>query len=308
MDNKVAVYISNLNAIGGVETFCINLCNRTGFDMIYDKASIKSLKKLKYNAYQINHNKKEYDVLIISSAWGKNPNTIKAKKYIQVVHADYKAYIEGWNFIYKKLPYTTHHTAVGKHVAKQFELVTDYKIDKVIYNLLSDNVKPKKQEPSKLSFITLSRISKEKGFERMLQVAELMKNVDYEWNIYGDNTTNYAKIIMPKLLKYPQIKFKGLTTKGLEEIAKHSYLVQLSDTEGFCYSIYEALSIKVPVICTNFPSSKELIKDSENGYILEMDLSNFDIEKIKNIPNIKDFKEYSTEKDWFNFINEILNN
>jgi len=124
-------------SIGGIETFAINLCNRSGFDLIFDTAEISALKKLKYKAYHLDHSPNDYDVLIIATAWGKMPNNIKAKKYIQMVHAMYDYYIKDWNFVYNKLPYTTHHVCVGKEVAKAFEKTTGYKCDKVIYNLLS---------------------------------------------------------------------------------------------------------------------------------------------------------------------------
>ena len=42
---KVGVYVSSINKIGGVETFAINLCNRTGFDLIFNTASLSALKK-----------------------------------------------------------------------------------------------------------------------------------------------------------------------------------------------------------------------------------------------------------------------
>lgn len=275
--------------------------------MICDQAGFDSLKSINNNFYYLDYVKKEYDVLIIATAWGKMPDNIKAKKYVQMIHADYGVYIECWNFKYNKSPYTTHHVAVGNHVAKQFEKVTGFKIDKVIHNLLSkESEVPTNSKPEKLSFITLSRFSKEKGFERMLKMAEMMKNEDYIWNIYGDTSTPYAKLIIPKLNEYSQVKIHGITKEPLKEIAKHSYLVQLSDTEGFPYSVYESLQTKTPVISTNYPSVHELLKDGKNGYILDIELSNFDLNKIKNVPLIKSFKEKSTEKDWFEFLTQIL--
>ena len=102
------------------------------------------LKKVNYKAVSLDFADTDYDVLIIGTAWGKSPDRIKARINIQVVHADYKAYIEGWNFIYKRLPYTTHHVAVGHHVAKQFQAVTGYKADRVIHNLLDSPQSVKK--------------------------------------------------------------------------------------------------------------------------------------------------------------------
>lgn len=159
---------------------------------------------------------------------------------------------------------------------------------------------------SKLSFVTLSRISREKGFERMLMMAEKMKDVDYVWNIYGDTSSPYAKQIIPKLSMHKQINICGITSTPLEEIAKNDYLVQLSDTEGFPYSVYESLQCLTPVISTDYPSVHELIKNGKNGYIFDMKLSNFDMNMIKNVPKIINFNEKSTEKDWFEFLNEIL--
>lgn len=304
---KVGVYISNLNKIGGVETFVINLCNRTGFDLIFKDYNINQLRKVKHNFYSEKFLKGvKYDVIILASAnWNPYPQNITANLFIQTIHADYKEFEEKLNFVYRKFPNTTHHIAVSEHVAKIFEEVTPYKIDRVIYNLLPDTEVPKVEKHEKLSFITLSRFSKEKGYERIIKMAELLRGVDYVWNIYGDNTTKYAKGIISKLSEYPNIKYRGVTTNAKEEIAKHSYLVQLSDTEGFCYSMYESLSVLTPVIVTNFNSAYEMVVDGVNGYILDMQLSNFCVNKIKNIPLIKSFKEKSTEKDWINFINEI---
>lgn len=304
---RVAVYISTINRIGGVESFAINLCNRTGFDLIFDTAHLSSLKKIKHKVYKLDYCPNDYDVLIIATAWGRMPNNIKAKRYVQTVHAMYEAYIEGWNWRYSKLPYTTHHVCVGKEVAGSFERATRYKHDKVIYNLLEQKPIPKKVKSEKLSLITLSRFSREKGFERILKMAELMKGVDYVWNIFGDTSNNYAKSIIPKLNKYKQINICGITSEPLQEIVKHDYLVQLSDTEGFPYSVYESLQCLTPVISTDYPSVHELITNGKNGYIFDMELSNFDVEIIKKVPKITNFNEKSTENDWFDFLKQITN-
>jgi glycosyltransferase involved in cell wall biosynthesis len=78
--------------------------------------------------------------------------------------------------------------------------------------------------------------------------------------------------------------------------------VQLSDTEGMPYCIQEALQALTPVITTNYPSVHELVKDGENGYILDMELSNFDIEKLQKIPKLQEYKEKSTEADWLEIL------
>lgn len=152
-----------------------------------------------------------------------------------------------------------------------------------------------------IKLVTISRISKEKGFERMLKFEQMLKDakIYFIWDLYGDGTTRYAKAVLPKM-KY--INFKGVTDKPKEMVKQYDYLVQLSDTEGFPYSIYEAMQQKVAVISTDFPSIHEMITDGKNGFIINKNLLNFDIQKITNVPVIKSFKEKSTEKDWIKFI------
>lgn len=59
-------------------------------------------------------------------------------------------------------------------------------------------------------------------------------------------------------------------------------MVQLSDTESFCYSAFEALQRGVPVILTNFTEAYNIVEDGKNGYLVDMDLKNLDVDKIFN--------------------------
>ena len=77
------------------------------------------------------------------------------------------------------------------------------------------------------------------------------------------------------------------------------YLVQLSDTESFCYSAYEALQREVPVILTRFPEAYNIVEEGQNGYLVEMDLSDLDVEKIFNeIPPAKYYIDRCNLDDW----------
>jgi len=302
---KVIIYISKLNKIGGVETFVYNFCKRMNpfFDitLLYsDCLSDDFLYKISdfVNCKKFIGQNLECNTLLLASAWGINPeDKIKAEKYIQMIHADYLACLKDWHFKYKKGNKTTHHVAVGDHVAKQFEKATPFKIDAVINNLLDNNVKiiPKKESKT-LRLVTISRLSKEKGFERMLKMESLLKDFDYIWDVYGDEKTNYGNLIVPKFKK---MQFKGITKEPQKIIQSYDFLVQLSDTEGFPYSVYEALQVNVPVISTDYPSVHELIEDDKNGYIFNMDLSNFVIPKKLTING---FKEKSNEQNWIEIL------
>jgi glycosyltransferase involved in cell wall biosynthesis len=149
-----------------------------------------------------------------------------------------------------------------------------------------------------MKLITLSRISREKGFERKLKLANLLPS-DIIWDVYGSTNGSYAQSIINKFP--PNVNFKGYHPNAKDFIKDYDYLVQLSDTEGCPYVILEALQAKTPVITTNYPSAKELVKQGVTGHILDMELSNWKIilrDKIK----ITTFNPKSTVQDWINFL------
>lgn len=136
----------------------------------------------------------------------------------------------------------------------------------------------------------------------MLKLAQEFKkaNIKFRWtiftdlNLYGKKPFNLEEIVYMK----PSHDF-------MDYIVEADYGVQLSDTEGYSYFINECLQYGTPVICTNFPSVYESVEDDINGYILDMNLNNLDIDKIiKNIPKDFTYKEKCTEKDWIKLLNK----
>lgn len=139
----IIIYASHLHKIGGIETFVVNFCRRMAAHaqiiFAYDTCDSHTLAKIasSVKAVKLSGSEMKADTLILATAWGKGvAGRIKAPVQVQMIHADYVAYIDGWDFKYKKDPATTHHVAVSQHVAVQFEKATPYKIDQVIYNLL----------------------------------------------------------------------------------------------------------------------------------------------------------------------------
>ena len=316
MKKSLVIYISRYNSIGGVERFVENFCKRMSkhydvtllFDwvesnsLLFELAEFVNIKKLDYKA------KYKCDYFINSTAWGYEPyKHIEAKKQIQIIHADFTHVIANWNFKYNKHENTTHHVCVGELVKKAFEIATPYKCDAIIYNLLDNTIElESKPKNDKLTLITVSRLSGEKGFDRMLQFAKLLElnKIDYIWNVYGNVNNYYNKAIVNKF-KGTKLKFNGVIRNPFPEINKADYLVQLSDTEGFAYSVYEALQCKTPCIITPFASGNEQIQHGQNGYIVPFDLQDIDFDKIvNNIPIVKDFKEIGSEEAWINFLED----
>jgi glycosyltransferase involved in cell wall biosynthesis len=308
---RLLLYNANLYKIGGIETFIKNFVKRmkNHYDIlyVYESADGAQLAKIAEHVpvVQYINQKFDTDICLWVSAWGKQPEkAISAQVYAQMIHADYEKAYKNSGFKYMKLPKTTVHLAVSRESAEAFTRMYGYKCS-YIYNLLNDEP----DETRVLNLITVSRMGKEKGFDRIVTAAHKMKDEGYKflWLIFGDIPDGaYKNKIIYALKNIPEVIFMPTRLDILPFVKNADYLVQLSDTEAFCYSIYEALQMRTPCIVTNFPSAHEVVRDGVNGYILEMDLSNLDLEKIFNeIPVITDFQELASEKDWIEIFKDI---
>ena len=88
--------------------------------------------------------------------------------------------------------------------------------------------------------------------------------------------------ILKEIQSIPEFVIVPPSTKNKMLIRGCDYLVQLSDTESFCYSAFEALQRGVPVILSRFPEAYNIVEEGKNGYLVDMDLSDLDIDKIFN--------------------------
>lgn len=144
--------------------------------------------------------------------------------------------------------------------------------EKPIHNMTCQNV-------NVLHLVSATRLStKEKGLDRMKILAAMLTNagINYEWECYSD--------IDPEV---KGITHMGLTTDIRQKIKAADYLVQLSDEEGFCYSIIEALEEGTPIITTPISVLSELgIKDGEHGHIIPFDMK-FNLHDLLTIPKVQ---------------------
>lgn len=136
----------------------------------------------------------------------------------------------------------------------------------------------------------------------MLKLAQELKktNIKFRWTIFTD-----LKLYNQKPFNLEEIIYMQPSYDFMDYIVEADYGVQLSDTEGYSYFVNECLQYGTPVICTNFESVYESVQDGVNGYILDMDLSNLDVDKILNkIPKNFEYKEKTTIEDWQKILNK----
>lgn len=274
-------YFSNLNAIGGVETFFYYIAKKyCDYDItvFYKTGDIKQVKRLQKFCFCKQYKDEKIKCKKAYFNYSKDIiDNIDAEEYIEIIHRDPIA-VGKWN-IHPKI---TKFIGVSKLVCDHFKELTG-KDCELIYNPVCYD------EPRKiLNLISATRLTKEKGKDRIIKLAKLFDaaRIPYLWKIFTNdvNTINNPNIIYVE----PRLDI-------IDYIADADILVQLSDDESFCYSVVEALSVGTPVIVTDCPVFKELgIKDGVNGWICDFDMSNVDVEKIYNTK--LDFK-YTPPKD-----------
>ena len=138
----------------------------------------------------------------------------------------------------------------------------------------------------------------------MLKLAQELKkaNIKFRWTIFTD-----LDLYNQKPFDLEEIVYMKPSYDIWSYIKEADYGVQLSDTEGYSYFINECLQYGTPVISTDFPSVYESVENEKNGYILDMNLKNLDIDKIVNrIPKNFKYKEKCTEEDWIKLFNKKI--
>lgn len=255
---KIAIFRSELQEIGGIETWVYNLATLYGkkydITLYYDNIHRSQLKRLaplikckKYNNQEI-----EVDAAMYSYDLIGYESTTATKRFY-VIHADHKA-------VYTEMltpPDDCELVAVSKIAQKSAQEIIGRPVG-LLYNPVLAVEKP-------IKLVSGTRLTTEKGLDRMKMLARQLdkQDVNYTWDVY---TNSYevkpfgkgVRMLKPVQDFYPVIR-------------DCDYLVQLSDTESFGYSIVEALTLNRGLIVTDLPVLQELGIGYDNALIVGLD-------------------------------------
>lgn len=287
LKNKIIIYQEFLYKIDGIETFLFNITkhykDRNITLVVKTIEDFKAIEMAEYCDVVIDEPNVKYecDILILGNYnCTTSLDRTECNHVYQMIHADWMGLkqFDLWkNYMWK----------VDKRVEKiiavsdtaQNGLKEAFDIDsEVIYNILDDG-----PFDNVCTFISLTRATSEKGIERIIKMAKEFRKEGkkFIWFLCTPVEQIEAKYLL-QLRAMPEFIIITPSVNNKVLINSCDYLVQLSDTESFCYSAYEALQRNTPVIITNFTEARNIITDGENGYILEMDMSNLDVDKIFN--------------------------
>ena len=145
--------------------------------------------------------------------------------------------------------------------------------------------------PEEVNLITIARVTKEKGYEHIIKIAEKLKQrgLNIRWYMLG---------FIPELKKefYYQlcdeikdrgleknIIFMGATPNPYKYLKQAKINILLSENESWGLAITEAKALAIPSIATNNSGLKEQINSGKNGYLVDLPKKDKDYEEIVDI-------------------------
>lgn len=270
---KNILYFARINIIGGGETFFYYLAKKyqdLDITIFYKEGDAKQIERLrqyirvkKYNGEKIKCKKAffNYNLDIIDN--------VEADEYIQIIHGDYKAIGLAPN----QHPKITKYLGVSQLVCDTFKEITGHDVELCYNPIMID--KPKKV----LNLISATRLTNGKGKPRMIKLANMLDEakIPYVWTVFTNDNN---------IIDNPNIVYAKPRLDIINHIANADYLVQLSNTEAYCYSVVESLTVGTPVIVTDCPVYKEIgVQNKVNGFVVGFDMKNVPIKEIyKGLP------------------------
>lgn len=200
---------------------------------------------------------------------------------------------------YKRL-----HCIICQSAYMQQDLIAHYGIEKnktVIINNAVETVTVINVEQQKNKFITVARLSKEKGIDRLIHaVANL--TIPFTWYIIGNGDQKQALLqLIASLQLQDKVFLEGEENdpfKGMEDAA---LFLMGSHYEGFPNTLLEAGANGIPVIAFDAPGGiNEIINNEQNGLLVhnnDIKAFAFAIEKAMTINfNRQQIKEDTERK------------
>lgn len=175
------------------------------------------------------------------------------------------------------------------------------------------------------NLISVARLSKEKGFDDMLEVMSYIKKEipNIKWHLIGDGVEkeNIKSIISRLDLKNNVVMYGYKTRREINEIIKDCQIYCMTSLEeSFGLSVIESMAFGLP--CVGFDSAKGVLEivNKDNGIMISKrnkeKMANQICSLLKNVVKLKTMSKraYETsnkysfdtiQKEWIEFYNEV---
>ncbi|MFB5282767.1 glycosyltransferase [Peribacillus sp. Hz7] len=131
---------------------------------------------------------------------------------------------------------------------------------------------PEKSTKDKFRIVTVGRLVKEKGYDRLLEVHKSLINEGFKYELWiiGDGIEKNSLINFIETNNLNEnVKLFGFQKNPYRYMSKCDLFVCSSRVEGFSTVVTEALILKLPIVTTNCSGMNELLGNGEYGVITE---------------------------------------
>ncbi|QNF26189.1 glycosyltransferase [Metabacillus elymi] len=250
---------------------------------------------------------KKYDIAIAYSQGMPTyfvAHKVNAIKKFAWINTDYANTLYDKNIDYESYKNINKIIAVSKNTKysvsqireeynKKVEIILDILDPNLINNMAAEEHQVVEFDKSTVNILTVGRLVSAKAYEKAIEVANLLKKEGYnfKWFAIGDGPDREK--LQQLIKKFDLNEYFVLLGKKLNP---YTYMkncdiyVQTSIKEGFGLTVCEAKILKRPIVCTNFPTAKEIITHEEDGLIVEHDIQSiyYGIKKYLDNDNFKE--------------------
>ena len=169
------------------------------------------------------------------------------------------------------LPTAKAHVVQTKQIKKYYSKRIQRRTQ-IIYNPVNERVFQVKEERLK-RIVSVGRLYPQKNQKMMIEAFAKVAEDFPEWSltIFGDGflRKNLESLVEGLKVK-DRVSLPGRNENVIEEVAKSEVFCLSSDYEGMSNAMIEALCVGTPVISTRVSGTDELIRNEENGLLVDI--------------------------------------
>ena len=183
---------------------------------------------------------------------------------------------------------------------KKEKLINDDKVIKCYQGIDLQTFQEKQKSDKKIHILSCGQLVHVKNTIKILDFIQTFNQLAQDYEIIYTCIGSGPDFINVK--KASELKLRNIKFNLIEKVPnlidfikknKIDFYINLSRSEGMSFAVMEAMSLGIPVICSNIPGNTEII-NKKNGYVLKS-LDNLEMQKI--IRDIKNDLENKTFYD-----------
>jgi glycosyltransferase involved in cell wall biosynthesis len=150
-------------------------------------------------------------------------------------------------------------------------------------------------EKESFLFVSVGRLSNEKGYDRLLDAASRLNEENFSFDIWiigeGNEREKLEKLISIKNLH--NVKLLGFKDNPYKYMKKADMFICSSRVEGYSTVVSEALILGIPVLTTDCAGMDEILESGQYGLVVENSTEGLSVGMKKILSDSQAFKRYS---------------